>query len=122
MGWNATAAASYARWHAGTTSQHRCAEYTRQAIKAGGIDIGHTKDARDYGRLLEGSGFKAIGAGENPRAGDVVVIQPYAGGNHSGHMAIFDGTTWYSDFVQRDMWSGPGYRTARPAYVIYRKN
>lgn len=52
----------------------------------------------------------------------MVVIQPYDGGNPVGHMAIYDGTTWYSDFRQRDMWGGPGYRSAQPTYKIYRKN
>lgn len=122
MGWNKSAAVSHARSHASTVSQSRCAEFTRQAINAGGVDIGRTFHAKDYGQLLVRSGFRPIGAGENPREGDVVVIQPYRGGNPSGHMAIFDGSTWYSDFRQRDMWAGPGYRRATPAYVIYRKN
>jgi len=115
-------AVSYARRHASSVSHGRCAEFTRKAINEGGIDIGHTHFARDYGRLLEKSGFRPIGAGEDPRAGDVVIIQPYPGGNPSGHMAIFDGTSWYSDFIQRDIWAGPGYRKVHPAYVIYRKN
>ena len=122
MGWDASAAASYARWHASSVSHGRCAEFTRIAIHEGGVDIGHTHFAKDYGRLLEGAGFRPIGAGENPRSGDIVIIQPYPGGNPSGHMAIFDGTTWYSDFMQRDMWAGPGYRRSHPTYVIYRKN
>lgn len=67
-------------------------------------------------------GFIAIGTYEMPREGDVIIIQPYAGGNPSGHMAIYDGAEWYSDFKQRDMWAGPGYRAARPSYTIYRKN
>ncbi|EHC85258.1 putative cytoplasmic protein [Salmonella enterica subsp. enterica serovar Senftenberg str. A4-543] len=85
--------------------------------------------------MLRSAGFTAIGTYEMPRegdvinviiiqpyAGDVIIIQPYAGGNPSGHMAIYDGADWYSDFKQRDMWAGPGYRAARPSYTIYRKN
>lgn len=122
MEWNINTAVDHAKRYANARSLGRCAEYTREAISAGGVQIGHTNSAKDYGILLENAGFKAIGIGENLLAGDVVIIQPYPGGNPNGHMAIFDGTTWYSDFRQRDMWAGPGYRSAHPSYVIYRKN
>lgn len=122
MEWNINTAVDHAKRYANARSLGRCAEYTREAISAGGVEIGHTNSAKDYGILLENAGFKAIGIGENLLAGDVVIIQPYPGGNPNGHMAIFDGTTWYSDFRQRDMWAGPGYRSAHPSYVIYRKN
>jgi hypothetical protein len=122
MGWDKHAAATYARQHAGSSSHSRCAEFTRIAINAGGGGISNTRHAKDYGSVLEAAGFRTIGQGENLREGDVVIIQPYTGGNPSGHMAIFDGTNWYSDFRQRDMWAGPGYRSARPAHKIYRKN
>lgn len=121
MVWNKYAAADYARAHANAHSTGRCAEYTRKAINAGGVDVGRTPHAKDYGPLLHAAGFDDIGADELPVVGDVVILQPYAGGNPSGHMAIFDGQDWYSDFKQRDMWGGPGYRAARPAYKIYRK-
>ncbi len=121
MGWDTRTAATYARTHAGATSQHRCAEYTRKAINAGGINIGNTHHAKDYGGLLSNAGFRPVSTNSSPKEGDVVVIQPYAGGNPSGHMAIYDGNNWYSDFRQRDMWGGPGYRSAHPAFQIYRK-
>ncbi|GJK84389.1 hypothetical protein GT695_00415 [Citrobacter amalonaticus] len=35
--------------------------------------------------------------------------------------AAMSRSEWYSDFRQRDMWAGPGYRAAKPAYIIYRK-
>ncbi|MDN4235656.1 NlpC/P60 family protein, partial [Citrobacter freundii] len=110
MSWNKTTAVNHAKSHAGSHSQGRCAEFTRKAIQSGGISLGNTYHAKDYGPLLKNAGFSPIGTFEQPRAGDVVVIQPYEGGNPSGHMAIFDGQAWYSDFRQRDMWAGPGYR------------
>lgn len=122
MAWNKHAAALHARQNAGTSSQKRCGEYTRKAIRAGGVDIGNAPTAKDYGSNLERAGFRVLGQGETLQEGDVVVIQPYAGGNPAGHMAIYDGTAWYSDFRQRDMWGGPGYRSSRPAYKIYRKS
>lgn len=90
----------------------------RRAVSRWGIPY----HAKDYGPMLRSAGFTAIGTYEMPREGDVIIIQPYAGGNPSGHMAIYDGAEWYSDFKQRDMWAGPGYRAARPSYTIYRKN
>ena len=86
MAWNKHAAALHARQSAGISSQKRCGEFTRKAIRAGGADIGNAPNAKNYGR-------------EKIRQ-----------------------VTWYSDFRQRDMWGGPGYRSARPAYKIYRKS
>ncbi|HGW5057066.1 MULTISPECIES: C40 family peptidase [Citrobacter] len=68
------------------------------------------------------AGFRKISSTQSPRAGDVVVIQPYAGGHAAGHMAIYDGQDWYSDFKQRDFWGGPGYRSSKPAHQMYRKD
>ncbi len=55
-----------------------------------------------------------------PEKGDVAVIQPYSGGDPNGHIAMYDGTQWVSDFAQRDLWGGPGYRKHKPDCVIYR--
>ncbi|WP_139377831.1 NlpC/P60 family protein, partial [Salmonella enterica] len=96
MSWDKRMAVNYAKTHAGSHSQGRCAEFTRKAIQAGGITLGHTYHAKDYGPMLRSAGFTAIGTYEMPREGDVIIIQPYAGGNPSGHMAIYDGAEWYS--------------------------
>ncbi|SUH36037.1 Uncharacterised protein [Salmonella enterica subsp. enterica] len=39
----------------------RCAEFTRKAIQAGGITLGHTYHAKDYGPNVKKRGFTAIG-------------------------------------------------------------
>jgi hypothetical protein len=106
-------------------SQRRCAFYVRLALQAGGASLGdHPGDAKDYGPLLRRIGFSEI-AVENPATykfmkGDIVVIQPYDGGNPSGHIAGFDGRQWISDFKQRDFWSGPLYRKHKPSHAFYR--
>ena len=51
--------------------------------------------------------------------GDVVVIQGIPGHPH-GHMAMYDGSIWISDFRQPDLYPGTAYRVARPSYKIYR--
>lgn len=71
MSWNKTTAVNHAKSHAGSHSQGRCAEYTRKAIQAGGITLGHTYHAKDYGPMLRSAGFSPIGTFEQPRAGDV---------------------------------------------------
>lgn len=50
MAWNKHAAALHARHSAGISSQKRCGEFTRKAIRAGGVDIGNAPNAKDYGR------------------------------------------------------------------------
>jgi hypothetical protein len=56
-----------------------------------------------------------------PKAGDVAVIQPIPGHPH-GHMAMFNGKKWVSDFKQRYGYYPSGaYRKLQPSVVIYRK-
>jgi hypothetical protein len=50
MAWNKHAAALHARQSAGISSQKRCGEFTRRAIRAGGADIGNAPNAKNYGR------------------------------------------------------------------------
>lgn len=64
MAWNKHAAALHARQNAGTSSQRRCGEFTRKAIRAGGVDIGNAPNAKDYGSNLERAGFRILGQGE----------------------------------------------------------
>lgn len=122
MGWNKSAAVDYLVKHVEPHSKGHCAKYTRLAIAAGGIQLIQTMSAKDYGSSLLKAGFTALPPSTKPEKGDVVVIQPYPGGLQYGHMAMYDGKTWYSDFKQRDMYPGPGYRRTHPPYVIYRKN
>ncbi|HDT2126249.1 TPA: hypothetical protein RCG93_002620 [Enterobacter roggenkampii] len=120
MSWNKDAAVSYLRSHALGHSHNECAKFTRRAIIAGGITLERTHDAKDYGPKLLRAGFKEVPPGSTLLSGDVAVIQPYPGGNSSGHMTMFEGTRWISDFTQLSMYPGPGYRRAQPTYKIYR--
>ncbi|WP_179125991.1 NlpC/P60 family protein [Salmonella bongori] len=122
MGWDPRSAGNWTKNHAEAGPTNSCALYVRKAIKAGGVTETNTQNAKDYGPMLEAAGFRKISSTQSPMAGDVVVIQPYTGGSASGHMAIYDGQDWYSDFKQRDFWGGPGYRSAKPSYQMYRMN
>jgi len=118
MPWDKNAAVTHADSHARRHSTGNCARYVREAIDAGGVVLGHTHYAKNYGPVLAASGFQPIHG--VPQKGDVVVIQP-APGHPAGHMAIFDGANWVSDFRQlHGLYPGPAYRSARPAYIVYR--
>ncbi|MBS0425483.1 MAG: CHAP domain-containing protein [Proteobacteria bacterium] len=104
------------------TSQGQCAKYVRQAIEAGGVTIPNRPlYAKDYGPKLMELGFKKIGsAGYSPQKGDIVVLQPPKG-QSAGHIQIYNGKIWESDFKQSgDIYPGPTYRKEKVAYEIYR--
>lgn len=104
----------------------KCARWVRQALRSAGANIQkpYPSMAKSWGDRLRLLGYREVSV-ENPEAyifqsGDIVVLQPYTGGNPAGHIAGFDGKDWISDFIQRDFWSGPGYRKERPQYAVYR--
>lgn len=98
----------------------RCAQYTREAIEAGGVRLDRHAYARQYGSSLENAGFRAVasqGDAYTPQRGDVVVFQAVPG-HPAGHMAMYNGTQWVSDFRQREMAPARGYRNGQ--YTVYR--
>jgi hypothetical protein len=119
---NIEATIRYLDSHATATSHGTCAKAVRLALLAGGLNIDlHPVLAKLYGPYLQRNGFATVSpAGYTPVAGDIVVIQPYPGGNSAGHITMYDGRIWVSDFRQRDMWAGPGYRAYKPPFAIYR--
>jgi hypothetical protein len=113
------------RTNACKQSQGLCARYVRLALEAGGAcTAGHPAWAVNWGPKLIEIGFRPVllepGASYQPEAGDVVIFQPVREGHPAGHIQAFDGAHWISDFVQRDFWPGPKYRTERPENVVYR--
>ncbi|WP_429549060.1 NlpC/P60 family protein [Paraburkholderia youngii] len=119
MSWNKNAAVDYLQLNARPVSRGECARYVREAIERGGIVLARTRSAKDYGLSLAHAGFRAVSTASLQK-GDVIVID----GNHlhpHGHMAMYDGQCWISDFKQwRGFYPGPDYRSARPDYKIYR--
>jgi hypothetical protein len=119
--WDVGAAVKHLKSHARATSHGQCARYTRVAIEAGGVTLVHHVSAKDYGSSLTKVGFKSQGQlASGYRAGDVAIIQPIKGHGH-GHMCMYDGRHWISDFKQmHGLYPGPGYRKQKPAFVVYR--
>lgn len=108
---------------AGNMSQHKCAKFVREALEAAGADTsGHPVSAKDYGPTLEKNGFKPVGKeGYEPKKGDIVVIQPVPGAERQdGHIAVYNGKQWVSDYKQPGFWPGHTYRAAKPTYTVYR--
>ena len=99
----------------------RCARHVRRALEAGGADCtGHPVSAKDWGPTLARIGFTELPlAGTEPQPGDVLVIDALQGKVH-GHIQMFDGMAWVSDFVQRERWPGPVYRIEQPRCRLYR--
>ena len=105
----------------------QCAAYVRQALEAGGLNTaGHPVPAWQYSTFLPKLGFSPVN-NTNYMKGDIAVMKGYPGatadpktGIPYGHIQMFNGNQWISDFKQRDFWPGGGYRTNQPALQIFR--
>ena len=105
-------------------SQGKCATFVRQAIQAGGgvISLPYPFYGKDYGPPLIELGFAKIDT-ENfiPMKGDLAVFQPPTD-KKEGHIQMFNGELWVSDFFQRgpDIYPGKKYRSEKVSYEIFR--
>lgn len=119
--WDVDKAVEYLNKHALKKSSGRCAQFTRLAIEAGGVRLAHHASAKDYGSSLIKAGFRIVeDLSRQFQKGDVAVIQPIPHHPH-GHMAMFNGKFWVSDFLQlHGMYPGLSYRKLHPSFAIYR--
>lgn len=116
MLWNKKAAVDYVQLHAQGKSTHYCARFVCSAVRAGGIGL-TCANAKDMGYHLINAGFYVA---HGPlQAGDIAVIQNTLHHEY-GHVCMFDGHQWISDFRQHTMYPGPEYRKLQPSYIIYR--
>lgn len=98
--------------HAKDHSQNACALYVRRAIGAGGCPTFlQPPSACDYDMFLPDLGFVEVSEkGYAPEIGDIVVFSAINGHKH-GHICMYNGTQWISDFKQRSMYSASAYRS-----------
>ncbi len=119
-------ATTYLTDNAQPKSQHECARYVRLAIQAGGCPTHiHPASAKDYDSFLPKLGFKPIShADYKPANGDIIVIKPLQNlsGHEHGHIAMYNGKKWISDFTQRDMYGGSIYRKKGTEYYLFRRS
>jgi RHS repeat-associated protein len=99
----------------------KCAKFVRLSLEAGGMKTaGRPVSAKNYGPFLAKKGFEIIGT-ENytPLIGDIRVFQPYLGGSIHGHIDMYNGSQWISDFKENNVWPSRGYGK-NPDYQIFR--
>ncbi|ADW76153.1 hypothetical protein Rahaq_4572 (plasmid) [Rahnella aceris] len=138
---NVESALAHLNSNASEKSHGNCAKFVRLAIKAGGVNIISPPlrpnydypAAADYGASLLAKGFTIVfthntGGSEltdtttipGQQAGDVVVIQDIPGHRY-GHMAMFNGTQWVSDFRQpMGFYPARAYSSLKSAFKMYR--
>ena len=93
-------AANIATQKALPKSSGYCARYVRQALQASGYKFQQPRYAREYNNgIMNKIGFSTIASNTKPQKGDVMVM-PAQGGHSSGHIQIYNGSQWVSDFVQ----------------------
>jgi hypothetical protein len=99
-----------------------CARAIRKALEAGGLNTANRPNsAKDYGPLLLRLGFQTISSTNyTPLKGDIRVFQSYPGGGVHGHINMYNGNQWISDFRENGFWPGPGYREYKPSFGIFR--
>jgi len=128
MAWNVNAAIDHLRASAQSTSTGFCAQYTREAIEAGGLTLKRQISAKDYGESLRLAGFRLLhlhlpltlpaflnfgpASPMNPfTSGGIAIFQgtDKTPGGENGHMQMCDATDWILDFVQSGFSPGPAF-------------
>jgi len=114
-------AAEYARKHAKKKSIGYCAKYVANALEYAGLKFQRQPSAYMYHTrgILSKAGFGLVSKGMKgytPEPGDVCVIDRFNSHEH-GHICIYDGRNWISDFVQ----NGPNvYKDGPGPMYFYR--
>lgn len=109
-------AAKYARSKALGSSSGYCARYVRTALQKAGYSFTPKPSAYQYAQgTLSGAGFGQISTNTPIQVGDIIVITK-TGPHPHGHICIWDGSNWVSDFVQ-NKWNP--YRTPQQ-YTLWR--
>ena len=123
-GWNLNGALAALNNNAQIKSSGWCARYVRTAIEAGGVSTaGRPASAYLYTSFLPKIGFNLVTtlfgksaqaqwSSSDAKQGDISVMSH---GQH-GHICMWNGRQWVSDFFQNNMWPYSGDGTC----AIYR--
>lgn len=108
--WNIKKACEWIHNNSLNASSHSCAAYVRKAIEAGGLSTaGRPNWAWKYIDFLPKIGFRYISTVKKnskdykPEPGDIAVYQKNGDPNVPGHICMWSGKEWCSDFKQRNM-------------------
>jgi hypothetical protein len=108
--------------HAHLHSTHHCAASVRQAMEAAGIETADrpsSGNAGDYGPFLLRHGAQVVPSESyEPKAGDIAVFDRTED-HPAGHLQVFDGEHWVSDFVQH-AFSPYRDQESTPPITVYR--
>jgi hypothetical protein len=100
-----------------------CAKYVADALAAAGLVFDRKIHAYQYKAVLAASPeFTVIDDCTDIRKGDIVVFDS-SSVSASGHIAIYNGEYWISDFKQTGssgFFPGPGYQKAKVPFTIFR--
>ena len=100
-GYDIDKAVDYVIANAASKSLIACALYVRKAINAGGIK-GSWGDAWQYITALPTLGFTDLGKITDFEKGDIVVFNK-TGNRKYGHISMWTGSQWVSDFKQKSI-------------------
>ena len=102
-----------------------CAMYVRLAVEAG-LHLPANKlqgvlgNARDFARTLGKVGFAPVDWQKwSPQPGDILAQQEMPGHAY-GHVSMFSGRLWMSDYLQKNMWGGinTGYHRRKQGVIL----
>lgn len=112
-------AVKYLNDNTGYNFKEQCWKYVKDALVKGGLPDNSIIPAADASPYLEKNGYKCIYAGYNeghkgtnygqPCLGDITVFEKTAGHPY-GHIAMWCGNNWISDFKQNGNWVSNSYR------------
>lgn len=87
-----------------------CARAVRRGLEAGGFVVSPIPpSAKDYPATLAALGFQRIDPTSPPLIGDITICPAIPHHPH-GHISMYCGKSWVSDFVQSDCFGGAAYR------------
>lgn len=110
-------------------STARCAMFVRFAVEAG-LHLpanslqGVLGNARDFARTLGKVGFAPVEwQNWSPQPGDILAQQEMPGHAY-GHVSMFSGRLWMSDYLQKNMWGGlnTGYHRRKQGVILRHVN
>ena len=100
---------AYVTSHSAPQSRSMCAWYVMKAMWCGGCRVGLIP-AYAYEKTLPQMGFEEIPSkGYKPMKGDISVL-PKNDCSSFGHIAIYDGKQWVSDFKQKSLYPNSTYK------------
>lgn len=119
--WDIDRAVNWINSYSLSKSVGSCAKYVRMALEAGGMStVGRPVAACNYTAFLPTKGFKHIATLPNvqeqknfssskARKGDIAVMSH----GKYGHICMWNGNQWVSDFKQSNMWPYSGNGVCR---------